>query len=67
MSITQSFSRGSGGGFSRYSLARQANRQFQLSLALIAILAVAASAVSVGLWLDDIPQAANATQIMVNG
>ena len=67
MSITENFNRMSGPGFSRYRIARQANRQFQMSLALVVILALAASAVGFGLWLDGAPEAASITQIMVNG
>ena len=52
MSIADHFDHRPNGGFTRDDYAAQARRQFQVSLGLVCILAVAAVAVAVSMWLD---------------
>ena len=58
MSLVQHFDHAPVAGFSTPRFAAQAHRQFQLSLGLVVILAVAAAGLSVSLWMEA-PQAAN--------
>ena len=52
MSIADHFDHRPNVGFTRDDYAAQARRQFQVSLGLVCILAVAAVAVIFGMWLD---------------
>ena len=52
MSIADQFDPSPAFGFTRVDYAAQARRQFQISLGLVCILAVAAAAVAISLWLD---------------
>ena len=52
MSIADHFDHRPHLGFTRDDYAAQARRQFQVSLGLVCILAAAAIAVVVGMWLD---------------
>lgn len=52
MSIAEQFDHSPAFGFTREDYAAQARRQFQISLGLVCILAMAAVAVAVSLWLD---------------
>lgn len=52
MSIADQFNPSSDAGFVRASYASQARRQFQVSLALVCILAVAAAAVALSMWFE---------------
>ena len=50
MSIIDHFDRNPPAGFMRHGFARQANRQFRMSLALVIVLTVAAISVSLSVW-----------------
>ena len=52
MSIADQFDPSPAFGFTREVYAAQACRQFQISLGLVCILAMAAAAVAISLWLD---------------
>ena len=52
MSIADQFNPSSDAGFVRAGYALQARRQFQVSLALVCILAVAAATVALSMWLE---------------
>ena len=53
MSIVDHFERNPSAGFMRHGLARQANRQFRISVALVIVLALAALSVSFSVWAQS--------------
>ena len=52
MSIADQFNHVPEAGFARVGYAAQARRQFQVSLALVCILLVAAATMAISMWLD---------------
>ena len=67
MSIADNFENTRQAGFIRSGMAGQANRQFQVSLALVVILALAAGSVSLSLWLQSSPHISALTQFFAVG
>lgn len=64
MSIANHFDHDADTGFARRRLTRDAGRQFQVSLALVILLACAAVAVSVSSWLNPGVASASITRLV---